>query len=246
MAQQSQTSCQLQFPRSFFHNPNQPPNPAPISLFSTMKFPTTLLTFLLPLLISATPVPDTTNTNTTDALLAPPFVNIDSFIYSGTGCPPGSLDAYVSAGGAQIAVWYNQMVAFSPGDASANKRKFCQFNFKLHYPPGWAFTVVSNDYSGYIGIDGGLTAEVVSSYYYSGHSTGRSDPSSTLSVRGPFYQDYRLNSRTSTQVWSPCGAEVLLNLKTDIRLIGDGTGVISTDRSQTKFFNFVNLDWRNC
>jgi hypothetical protein len=67
------------------------------------------------------------------------------------------------------------MVAFSPGDASANKRKFCQFNFKLHYPPGWAFTVVSNDYSGYIGIDGGLTAEVVSSYYYSGHSTGRSD-----------------------------------------------------------------------
>jgi hypothetical protein len=103
---------------------------------------------------------------------APPSVTIDSFIYNGSGCPQGSLDAYVSNGGTQISVSYSQMVAFSPNDSLSAKRKFCQFNFKLHYPPGWALTVVANEFDGYVNIDAGMTAEVVSSYYFSGEGGG--------------------------------------------------------------------------
>lgn len=37
-----------------------------------------------------------------------------------------------------------------------------------------------------------------------------------------------------------------MNMKTDIRLIGDGNGVIGVEKQKNKFLNLVNLGWRQC
>lgn len=47
-------------------------------------------------------------------------------------------------------------------------------------------------------------------------------------------------------VWSQCGTDVIVNMKTDIRLIGDGNGVVGVEKQKNKFVNLVNLNWRQC
>jgi hypothetical protein len=103
---------------------------------------------------------------------APPSASINSITYNGSGCPAGSLAASLTRDNTQLSISYNDMVAVSGTSNRGDKRKFCQFNVNLRYPPGWALTVVNNKFEGYISIDAGVTAEVVSSYYFSGSGLG--------------------------------------------------------------------------
>jgi hypothetical protein len=139
-----------------------------------MKLSSTFLA-TLPLFTAASPTE-----NVASAALAPSFVQVENVQAAGTGCPPGSLDLSVNNNGNQIGLAFGQFVAFSPTDLNSNKRRFCQVNFKVRYPPGWALTVASTNFEGYIGIDGGLRAELVSSYYFGGSSNGGNDVSVKL------------------------------------------------------------------
>jgi hypothetical protein len=128
---------------------------------SDMKFSASLLALLPVFAVAATS--------------APPYVQVENIQAAGSGCPAGSLDLAVTNAGSRIDLSYSQFVAFAPADYASNKRKFCQVSVKVRYPPGWALTVASTDYQGYIGIDSGLKAEVISSYYFGGQSNGGND-----------------------------------------------------------------------
>lgn len=70
--------------------------------------------------------------------------------------------------------------------------------------------------------------------------------SSKYSVQGPYASEFTAVSAVAAVLWSPCGQDVIVNVKTDIRLIGDGNGVIGVEKQKSKFLNLVNLDWRQC
>lgn len=114
---------------------------------------------------------------TTDEFAHPSFVQISDVKAAGTGCPPETLDLKVHNNGNTISASFAKFVALSPADKNSEKRRFCQVNFKVKFPAGWAFSVASTTFNGFIGIDAGLKAEIVSSYYFGGQSNGGSDVS---------------------------------------------------------------------
>lgn len=134
-----------------------------------MKLPTFLL-LTLPYLATANPTNQATDTP--EAIEIPSFVQVSDVKASGSGCPPNTLDLHVKNNGNQIAASFDKFVAFSPADKNSEKRRFCQVNFKVRYPAGWSLSVGSTTFNGFVGIDKGLKAEVVSSYYYGGSSGG--------------------------------------------------------------------------
>lgn len=138
-----------------------------------MKFYLTTLLTLLPFFATASP---TDQLPANDA--APSFVHVSDVKAAGTGCPPGTLDLSVNDNGNQIGLSFGQFVAYAPTDKTSDKRRFCQVNFKVRYPPGWALSIGSTTFNGFIGIDSGLKAEIVSSYYFGGSSNGGNDVSS--------------------------------------------------------------------
>lgn len=141
-----------------------------------MNFLATLLA-VLPLFTSATSLKND----------LPSFVQISDVKATGTGCPPNTLDLNVNDHGKQIGLTFAQFVANSPADKNSEKRRFCQVNFKVKYPAGWAFSVGSTTFNGFIGIDGGLKAEVVSSYYFGGNGSGSNNDVSFFSLAGAVF-----------------------------------------------------------
>jgi len=49
-------------------------------------------------------------------------------------------------------------------------------------------------------------------------------------------------------VWSPCGANGMLNINSQVRLTGSGsaTGLLTTDSTDLKFTQVVYVQWQKC
>ena len=68
---------------------------------------------------------------------------------------------------------------------------------------------------------------------------------------GPLTGDYlKHDTADSTSVvWSPCGAEGMLNINSQIRLAAtntSATGLLTTDSTDLKFTQVVYVAWQKC
>jgi hypothetical protein len=100
---------------------------------------------------------------------APAGVKVTSATYGGSGCTQGSLSIGVSEGGDICPIVTRGLLARAgPGYDISDSRRFCQINFGLSYPPGWSFTVLAVEYTGYVNLKDDSEAHVESTYYFSG------------------------------------------------------------------------------
>jgi hypothetical protein len=100
---------------------------------------------------------------------APPDrVTIDQSNYSGNGCPGGSVSTIVSPDRSVITFGFDQFQAvIGPGSKLQDKQKNCQLHLNLHYPGGFQVSLVTATYHGYVRLDEGVSANFLSSYYFS-------------------------------------------------------------------------------
>ncbi|KAK3048737.1 hypothetical protein LTR09_009849 [Extremus antarcticus] len=133
------------------------------------------------------------------------------------------------------------------GVALTEGRKNCQLNIDLLYPAGFQYSVFSADYRGYVAIDKGVTGIQKSTYYFSGQ-TAQSSTQTTWT--GPLSKDYLIHDEavSVSAVLSPCGAEGLLNINSQVRLSGASglNGLLTTDSVDTKFTQVLYLNWQKC
>jgi len=190
----------------------------------------------------------------TDDLQAPPGqVTIEKTGYSGNGCPQGSVSTLLSPDKSVVTFGFDSFQAtIGPRNNPNDKQKNCQLHLGLRYPSGFQVSVMSATYHGYVRLDPGVSGNFISSYYFSQDAGRTASTRTTLS--GPAYvngQTYTKqdNIQTASMVWSPCGANGLLNINNRIALTSQnpqGAGEISNDDATIKFQQKLYLSWRRC
>ncbi|PNS16198.1 hypothetical protein CAC42_1961 [Sphaceloma murrayae] len=199
----------------------------------------------LPALVAAAPAPAAWE----DIKPDPTQVQITGLTYGGTGCPQGTVASVISADRTYMTLIFDSYVAsYGPDVAITENRKNCQLNVGLRYPGGFQYSLFSADYRGYAALDKGVTGTQKSTYYFSGQTQ---QTSTQTDFYGPISKDYLINDKaeSTSVIWSPCGAEGLLNINSQVRLTSTdkkATGVLTTDSVDTKFKQILYLQWKKC
>jgi hypothetical protein len=184
---------------------------------------------------------------------APNQVTIEKTGYSGNGCPQGTVSTLISDDHTVVTFGFDSFqAAIGPSVNPNNKQKNCQIHLGLRYPSGYQLNVLQATYHGYVRLDPGVNANFISSYYFS-QDASRTAGSRTF-ISGPEYQNGKSYTKTdnvenSATVWSPCGANGLLNVNNRIALTSqspNGTGEISNDDATFKFEQKIRIQWRSC
>ncbi len=181
---------------------------------------------------------------------SPPWVTIDSVKYAGTGCPAGSVMENLSDDYKAFSLMFDDyVVEAGPGVSRREMRKACQINVDLKFPQGWSFSIMDVDYRGYVSLDRGVTGVAQSDYYFQGQ---RGSARLKTNFRGPVDKDYEYRDRLgmSSVVWSPCGANRSLNIKSQIRVDNrrnrNGTGLLTLDSIDGEVKHIYGIQWRRC
>jgi hypothetical protein len=99
---------------------------------------------------------------------APQGITIQQSTYSGNGCPQGSVSAIISPDRSVITFGFDQFQAvIGPRAKPSDKQKNCQLHLGLRYPSGFQVSLMTATYHGYVRLDDGVTANFLSSYYFS-------------------------------------------------------------------------------
>jgi len=182
---------------------------------------------------------------------APPAgqVTIRGVTYGGTGCPQNSVSAQFSSDRTIVTLIFDAYIAsVGPGIALTESRKNCQLNVDIKYPGGFQYSVLSADYRGYASLQKGVTGTLKSNYYFSGSTT---QSATEYNFVGPLTGDYLKHDEAdnTSVVWSPCGAEGMLNVNSQVRLqssVASATGLLTTDSTDLKFTQVVYVQWQKC
>jgi hypothetical protein len=188
---------------------------------------------------------------TTGAMAAsPPWVTIEGIKYAGTGCPAGSVMEDISSDYKAFTLLFDDYVVEAGPDVSRREmRKACQINVDLKFPQGWSYSIMDVDYRGYVSLDRGVTGVAQSNYYFQGQ---RGSARLKTTFRGPVDDDYEYRDKlgVSALVWSPCGANRSLNIKSQIRLDNrrnrNGSGLLTLDSIDGEVKHIYGIRWRRC
>ncbi len=178
----------------------------------------------------------------------PRDVRINGISYAGSGCSAGSVSQNLSDDAKAFTLLFDSYVAEAgPGMPLSMARKNCQIALDLRFPQGWSYTVFTVDYRGYARLDRGTSGEQVSSYYFQGQpKTGNLK----TSYYGPTEKDYQIRDTLGLDalVWSPCGANRALNMKTQVRVSASGSrrALMTIDSIDGELKHVYGIKWRRC
>lgn len=177
----------------------------------------------------------------------PNQISVNNLTYAGTGCPGGTVAMDISEDAQAFTLLFDQYVAEAgPGVLRSENRKFCQILINLHVPGGWSFSVMDIDYRGFAQLDAGTFGEQVSEYYFQ----GRRGPAFMTQLRGPYNSDYIASDNIPVQdmVWSPCGEDRAMNIKTQVRAnaMGSRRALMTVDSIDGELRQIYHLQWRRC
>ncbi|EJT79829.1 hypothetical protein GGTG_04912 [Gaeumannomyces tritici R3-111a-1] len=212
--------------------------------------------FLLPALAAATPV----NLPKGGAGQAdgpdPKQIQIVSASFSGNGCPQGTVSTSISPDRTVITFGFDAFQTYiGPGYDPKERTKNCQLHLNLRYPTGFQFAVVDSTYHGYAQLDAGIQGDFYSTYYFSQDAPSTTTTKTSISGGGVWAQGQVYTKAdsipTSSYIYSPCGANGILNINNRISLVNKGsnskaTGIISDDDATVAFTQQLNLFWRPC
>jgi hypothetical protein len=179
----------------------------------------------------------------------PRQVYIQSVTYGGTGCPQGSVGNSIASDRSSLTLIFDRFVAsVGPGVPITEARKNCQINLNLHIPQGWAFSIATFDYRGYVQLAAGQRATQKAIYYFQGETT---QASAEANFAGPVARDYLVRDTIplNTVVWSDCGVVRPVNINAQVRIDNtnpQASGQITTDSIDGKVRHILGLQWRRC
>ncbi|GBG71800.1 hypothetical protein CBR_g9209 [Chara braunii] len=167
-----------------------------------------------------------------------PRVRVIGFSYSGSACPPGSMNGTVGGGG-----FFIGEVRASATGGLLNRRKVCSLSFELSYPSGWQFAVRRINIRGSAKLSSGARGTAQVRYYVSGFP---GTASTSCALVGPFRGKYNLPRKFQNKVFSPCGKVRNLNVMVEAR-ITPGTKPQKSDYVSIGGSPFtLGLHWKRC
>ncbi|PGH11127.1 hypothetical protein AJ79_05074 [Helicocarpus griseus UAMH5409] len=201
---------------------------------------------LLPALVLAGPVNRRQAPN-------PEEIQIIETGHSGNGCPQGTVSTLISEDRTVVTFGFDAFQAYiGPNTSPADHSKNCQLHLQLQYPGGFQYSILDATYHGYARLDEGVTGTFFSTYFF---SRSAADTSSTrTSISGPEWLEGDIYTKSdqvenTAVVWSPCGAEGMLNINNRIALTSrdrEASGALSNDDATVAFTHQLHVAWRTC
>lgn len=185
---------------------------------------------------------------------SPDLITIISASASGNGCPQGTVTTDISADRTVITFGFDAFQTYiGPGTTLADRTKNCQLHLNLKYPGGFQFAVVESTYHGYAQLEPGVTGTFYSTYYFS-QDAGSTTTTRTSIVGDKVWAQGQVYTKqdlvpTAAVIWSPCGADGLLNVNNRIALTSSNSsasGQISDDDATVAFNQQVHVSWQAC
>ena len=176
-------------------------------------------------------------------------VTIEGVGYAGNGCPAGSASVVLSPDKKSVSVLFDEYIAEAGGQGQRTfDRKKCDIAFGLKIPNGISVSMIDADYRGFTDLPRRAQATFTRDYFFAG-SQG---PSLNSRWNGSRSNDFLIKDRLGVlaNVWSPCGADVILRSKTaaTVRTQRGNDALMMVDsidlRAKTVFR--YNFQYRSC
>ncbi len=187
------------------------------------------------------------------ALPKPEDIIIKNVTAGGPGCPQGSysvlLTSSVPGGPADFfeVVFDSFSVEKGPSVLASEGRKHCTVVAELFVPQGFRFAIADVHYEGYASIPKGSTGIMKTEYFFPFFSNR---VSATKNIPGEFTGDYSRDDTLSLfpAVWSPCGKNIPLNMKSTLELRGPATdrAFMTVDQQTGILTQKWALQWATC
>lgn len=209
---------------------------------------------LLPALAAAAPKGPTLNPEFPDAGPDPKLITITGVTWSGNGCPQETVSTSFSNDRTVVTFGFDAFQTYiGPGTVVQDRTKNCQLHLNLKYPGGFQFAVVESTYHGYALLEKGVTGTFYSTYYFS--QDAQATTTTRVSITGggvwELGQVYTKQDQipTASIIWSPCGANGILNINNRIGLTSTNAtafGSITDDDATVALTQQLNVQWRPC
>ena len=166
-------------------------------------------------------------------------------LYSGTGCPDGSVAHDLSPDGKALTLIFDGFVAETSPEVRA-AQKGCAVALRLHAPEGWSYALFSVDYRGYVKLGGAATSANLSSWYAFG--SGAAIKIANIQLVGPVDRDYQRRGEVALNLppWRACLADApALNIGTSLTIAGPH-GLMTIDSIDGQVRQKYAIAWRRC
>lgn len=176
-------------------------------------------------------------------------IEITGVTYGGTGCPDKTVQGLLQDDGTVISLSFDAYTVQSgPQIPATERRKFCQLQLKIKYPGGFQYSIFGADYRGYASLEKGVQGTTQSTYYFSGQQNQTVIPTT---FTGPMEGNYLKHDEidAGTTVWSPCGEQGILNVKSETRIVpftSTGLNLLTVDTVDAKFTQKYFVQWQKC
>jgi hypothetical protein len=185
---------------------------------------------------------------------APELIKVVSASASGSGCPQGTWTSELSEDRTVITFGFDAFQTYiGPGTVVSDRSKNCQLHLNLKYPGGFQFAVIESTYHGYAQLEKGITGTFYSTYYFSQDAKATTTTRTSIEGGGTWAagQVYTKQDQvpTTSTIWSPCGAEGLLNINNRVALTSTNataSGQISDDDATVALTQQVHFAWQEC
>ncbi|CAN8100707.1 unnamed protein product [Discula destructiva] len=184
----------------------------------------------------------------------PSLITIAASSFSGSGCPQGTVSTSVSSDKTVITFGFDSFQTYiGPGTLVSDRSKNCQLHLTLNYPGGFQYSVVDSTYHGYAQMDTGVSANFLSTYYFSQDASATTTTRAMLTGGGAWAagQVYTKQDTvpTASIIWAPCGAQGILNVNNRIALTStnsSASGQVTDDDATVAFTQQLHVSWQPC
>jgi hypothetical protein len=180
-------------------------------------------------------------------------VFLTSLNFGGTGCDNGDsgelLDVDLDGRPDRFDVIFNNYIAQQgPGVPISLRRRSCNISLGMHLPQGWQFSIADVHYFGYADLPSAkVGGSQKSTYEFVGFSNSIELSTDISGIYQDNYEREDVIGITSL-VWSPCGLEAPLNIRTQVALSGPLSipAAMTLDQVTGDVRQIYALKWRKC
>lgn len=184
-----------------------------------------------------------------------PLVNIKDPKYSGNGCPPGTASISLSPDNKMISILLDQFIVQAGGpNARPVDRKRCQVSIPFEIPAGMQVSLLRVDYRGFNSIpDSRSFTELITNHQFFRvrNATIGQNVSKKHYFSGPLNEEFFLSGDAGSQIFSPCGERVVLNILTMMSATASSAqseilSTVDSIDSESETNIKYHLMWRQC
>jgi hypothetical protein len=165
--------------------------------------------------------------------------------YGGTGCPAGTARAVLSPDATTLSILFDQYVAEAPRGQSFD-RKSCNFAVPLNIPSGWAVSLISADWRGFIRLPPRARGTFRAETFFA----GQTGPVLQQSYVGATSRNILVQQDVVAVTWSRCGDQVTARVNSSAvvekQRSGDPDALLAVDTADIQAGLLFRLRWRRC